>query len=321
MSGILYIALLILCVFVIGLFLWFVPLGTWIQAQFSGVHVGLLNLLLMRIRKIPPRLIVENLIMAGKAGCSIPVATIEAHYLARGNVTDVAHAVVAAKKANINLDFDQAAAIDLAGRKVYEAVTMTVKPKVIETPKIAAVAKDGIQVIAIARVTVRTDLPKLVGGAGAETVIARVGEGVVTTIGSAQNHKDVLENPDRISKTVLAKGLDQGTAFEILSIDIADVDIGNNIGAVLQTDQAEADKKIAQAKAEERKAMALAREQEMKALKEEMRAKVVEAEKEVPLAIAAAFREGKLGVMDYYRFQNIQADTEMRRSVSEKEEK
>ena len=315
------IIILILSIALIGLFLWAVPIGLWIQARFSGVKLGLLQLVFMRIRKVPPGLIANNLIMTAKADCPILAGELESYYLAGVNVTDVCNAVIAARKANIELDFGQAAAIDRAGRKVFEAVTMSVKPKVMETPKIAAVAKDGIQVIAVARVTVRTNIARLVGGAGEDTILARVGEGVVTTIGSAVNHKEVLENPDLISKTVLSKGLDQGTAFEILSIDIADVDIGSNIGAVLQTDQAEADKKIAQAKAEERKAMAQAREHEMIALKEEMQAKVVEAEKQIPLAFSEALKEGRLGAMDFYRFQNIQADTEMRRSVSQDDNK
>ncbi|HMB01663.1 MAG TPA: flotillin-like protein FloA, partial [Spirochaetota bacterium] len=255
-----------------------------------------------------------------KAGVDLKVNQLEQHFMAGGNVTDVTNAVIAAAKANIPLSYKVATAIDLAGRKVFEAVTMSVNPKVIDTPRVSAVAKDGIQVTAIARVTVRTNIEKLVGGAGEETIIARVGEGVVTTIGSAESHKAVLENPDLISKNVLKKGLDAGTAFEILSIDIADVDVGNNIGAGLQTDQAEADKKIAQAKAEERKAMALAKEQEMIAYREEMRAKVVEAEKEIPLAISQAFKKGNLGVMDYYRMKNIQADTDMRGNIANPED-
>lgn len=313
--------ILVISVAIVGLFLWVVPIGIWIQARFSGVKLGLLQLVFMRIRKVPPMLITSNLIMTAKADCPISAAELESYYLAGVNITDVCNAVIAARKANIELEFGKAAAMDRAGRKVFEAVTMSVKPKVIETPKIAAVAKDGIQVIAMARVTVRTNIAKLVGGAGEDTVLARVGEGVVSTIGSSNTHKEVLENPDRISKTVLSKGLDQGTAFEILSIDIADVDIGSNIGAALQTDQAEADKKIAQAKAEERKAMAQAREHEMLALKEEMRARLVEAEQKIPLAFAEALKSGNLGAMDYNRFQNIQADTEMRRSVSLDERK
>jgi len=317
MSAAAIIGLIILAIIFISVFLWAVPVGMWIQALFSGVKVSIIQLIGMRIRKVSPALIVFNLIKTHKAGVAISIDQLEAHVLSGGNINDVANALIAANKAHIRLDFQTAAGIDLAGRKVFEAVTMSVKPKVIETPRISAVAKDGIQVTAIARVTVRTNIDKLVGGAGEETIIARVGEGVVTTIGSAVSHKSVLENPDTISKTVLEKGLDSGTAFEILSIDIADVDVGNNIGAVLQTDQAEADKKIAQAKAEERKAMAIAKEQEMKALREEMRAKVVEAEREIPLAIAEAFRKGNFGIMDYYRMKNIQADTGMRESIAE----
>lgn len=309
-------ALFALIIFII-FFFWAIPVGIWIQALFSGVRIGIIQLVGMRIRKVPPSLIVFNMIKTSKAGCPINSAQLESHYLAGGDVAGVSNAIIAAKKAKIPLEFETAAGIDLAGRDVFEAVTMSVKPKVIETPKISAVAKDGIQVTAIARVTVRTNIEKLVGGAGEDTIIARVGEGVVTTIGSADNHKKVLENPDMISKTVLNKGLDSGTAFEILSIDIADVDVGNNIGAVLQTDQAEADKNIAQAKAEERKAMAIAKEQEMSALREEMKAKVVEAEREIPLAIAQAFREGHLGIMDYNRIKNIEADTKMRENLSD----
>ena len=317
-TPLLILALTAVIIFII-FFFWAVPVGIWIQGQFSGVKIGIIQLVGMRIRKVPPSLIVFNMIKTTKAGCPINSAQFESHYLAGGNVTGVSNAIIAAKKANIPLEFETAAGIDLAGRDVFEAVTMSVKPKIIETPRISAIAKDGIQVTAIAKVTVRTNIKKLVGGAGEETVIARVGEGVVTTIGSAKTHKDVLENPDTISKTVLEKGLDSGTAFEILSIDIADVDVGNNIGAVLQTDQAEADKNIAQAKAEERKAMAVAKEQEMKALREEMRAKVVEAEREIPLAIAQAFRDGNLGVMDYRKIQNIEADTAMRNNLSDED--
>ncbi|MBN8218492.1 MAG: flotillin-like protein FloA [Spirochaetes bacterium] len=314
--------MLVLGLFVVGLillvvFLRFFPILLWLRALISGVRVSLFQLVFMRFRGVPPGLIVDKMITSAKANFPITANQLESHFLAGGNVTDVTNAVIAAHKANIELPFDRGAAIDLAGRKVFEAVQMSVKPKVIETPKIAGVAKDGIQVLVLARVTVRTNITKLVGGAGEETVIARVGEGVVSTIGAAVSHKDVLEHPDRISKTVLAKGLDQGTAFEILSIDIADVEIGINIGAKLQTDQAEADKRIAQAKAEERRAMAIAREQEMRALAEEMRAKVVEAEKEVPLALADALKNGRLGVMDNYRMDNIQADTRMRRSLAE----
>jgi uncharacterized protein YqfA (UPF0365 family) len=310
------IILLILVVAVIVL-LYFVgsAISLWVQALVSGGRVGLLNIVFMRFRKVPPKLVVESKIMAVKAGIDISTNALESHYLAGGNVLRVVQALIAADKANIVLDFNRAAAIDLAGRNVLEAVQMSVNPKVIETPLVAAVAKDGIQLKAISRVTVRANIDRLVGGAGEETILARVGEGIVTTIGSADSHKRVLENPDSISKTVLNKGLDAGTAFEILSIDIADVDVGKNIGAELETDRAEADKKIAQAKAEERRAMAIAAEQEMKAKVEEMRAKVVEAEAEVPLAMAEAFRQGNLGVMDYYKMKNILADTEMRAAI------
>ncbi len=297
-------------------FFWLVPIRLWIAAVASGVKINPFTPLMMRIRRITPSIIVNALIKAAKAGVETKRNDLEAHYLAGGNVDIVVNALIAADKANIQLNFSKAAAIDLAGRNVLEAVKMSVKPKVIQTPLVAAVAKDGIQVKAISRVTVRTNIEKLVGGAGEETVIARVGEGIVTTIGSSETHKDVLENPDRISRTVLDKGLDAGTAFEILSIDIADVDVGENIGAKLQTDQAEADKKIAQAKAEERRAMAFAQEQEMKARVQEMRAKVVEAEAEIPKAIAEAFKQGNLGVLDYYNMKNIVADTEMRDSIS-----
>lgn len=287
----------------------------WIQAIVSGAHVGLLNIVFMRFRKVPPKLIVESKIMAAKAGLNISTDALESHYLAGGNVSRVVQALIAADKANIQLEFNRSAAIDLAGRDVLEAVQMSVNPKVIETPLVAAMAKDGIQLKALSRVTVRANIDRLVGGAGEETVLARVGEGIVTTIGSADTHKNVLENPDLISKRVLEKGLDSGTAYEILSIDIADVDVGKNIGAELETDRAEADKKIAQAKAEERRAMAFAVEQEMKAKVQEMRAKVVEAEAQVPLAMAEAFRKGNLGVMDYYRMKNIMADTQMRDKI------
>jgi uncharacterized protein YqfA (UPF0365 family) len=269
----------------------------------------------MRLRKVPPKLIVESKIMAVKAGVDVSADALESHFLAGGNVSRVVQALIAADKANIPLQFNRAAAIDLAGRNVLEAVQMSVNPKVIETPRVAAVAKDGIQLTALTRVTVRANIDRLVGGAGEETVLARVGEGIVTTIGSADSHKHVLENPDSISKRVLEKGLDAGTAFEILSIDIADVDVGKNIGAALETDRAEADKKIAQAKAEERRAMAIAIEQEMKAKVQEMRAKVVEAEAQIPLAMAEAFRSGHLGVMDYYKMKNVMADTQMRESL------
>ncbi|MGE3270478.1 MAG: flotillin-like protein FloA [Chloroflexota bacterium] len=291
-------------------FLYFVPVGLWITAVFSGVRVGLGNMIGMRLRKVPPGDIVRPLISATKAGLDLDVNQMEAHYLAGGNVGRVVSALISADRANIDLPWKRATAIDLAGRDVLEAVQVSVNPKVIQTPKVAAVAKDGIQVMAIARVTVRANIERLVGGAGEETIIARVGEGTVSSIGSAISHKQVLENPDAISKHVLERGLDAGTAYEILSIDIADVDVGRNIGAELQTDQAEADKKIAQAKAEERRAMAVANEQEM-------RARVVEAEAQVPLALSEALRRGKLGVMDYYRMENVEADTSMRRALAE----
>lgn len=289
----------------------------WFQSLVSGAQVGLLNIVFMRFRKVPPKLIVESKIMAKKAGLEINTDDLESHYLAGGNVLRVVQALIAADKAKIPLPFDRAAAIDLAGRNVLEAVQMSVNPKVIETPLVAAVAQDGIQLKAVSRVTVRANIDRLVGGAGEETILARVGEGIVTTIGSATTHKEVLENPDSISKRVLSKGLDAGTAFEILSIDIADVDVGENIGARLETDRAEADKRIAQARAEERRAMAVAAEQEMKAKVQEMRAKVVEAEAEVPLAMAEAFRQGNLGIMDYYKMKNINADTQMREGISQ----
>ncbi len=294
----------------------FIPLRLWIAALASGVRVGIVTLIGMRLRRVVPHRVVEPLIKATKAGLQLNVNKLEGHYLAGGNVDRVVNALIAAQRADIELGFERAAAIDLAGRDVLQAVRMSVNPKVIETPTVAAVAKDGIEVKAKARVTVRANIDRLVGGAGEETIIARVGEGIVTTIGSSNTHKAVLENPDNISHTVLNKGLDSGTAFEILSIDIADVDVGKNIGAQLQTDQAEADKRIAQAKAEERRAMAVAREQEMKAAVQEMQAKVVEAEAEVPQAMAQALRDGKLGVMDYYNMQNILADTQMRDSIS-----
>ena len=294
----------------------FVPVGLWITAYFSGVKVSLGTMIGMRLRKVAPRRIINPLINATKAGLDLKIGEMEAHFLAGGDVDRVVNALISADKANLGLVFQRATAIDLAGRDVLEAVRVSVNPKVIETPMVSAVAKDGIQLKALARVTVRANIDRLVGGAGEETIIARVGEGIVSTIGSAKDHKAVLENPDTISKTVLSRGLDAGTAFEILSIDIADVDVGRNIGAQLQIDQAEADKKIAQAKAEERRAMAVAHEQEMIAKVQEMRAKVVESEAEVPLAMAYAFREGKLGVMDYYNLQNVQADTRMRESIS-----
>ena len=303
--------------FAIILFLNMFPIGLWITAMFSGVKVSIMTLIGMRFRRVRPSRIVDPMIKATKAGLSLSIDKLEAHYLAGGNVNTVIDALIAAQRANIHLEFEQAAAIDLAGRDVLEAVQVSVNPKVIETPILSAVAKDGIEVKVKARVTVRANIERLVGGAGEETIIARVGEGVVTTVGSSVSHKEVLENPDKISKTVLEKGLDSGTAFEILSIDIADVDVGRNIGAQLQTDQAEADKKIAQAKAEERRAMAIAQEQEMKARVVEMKAKVVESESKVPLAIADAFVNGKLGVMDYYNMKNIMADTSMRESISQ----
>ncbi|MDW7679043.1 MAG: flotillin-like protein FloA [bacterium] len=306
----------------LSLFSYFIPVGLWITAYFSGVKVRMLSDLVgMRLRKVPPQLIIRPLISARKAGIPADANKLEAHYLAGGNVDRVVKALISADKANINLSFERATAIDLAGRDIVEAVKVSVNPKVIPTPVVAAIAKDGIQLKANARVTVRANIDRLVGGAGEETIIARVGEGIVTTIGSSDTHKNVLENPDMISRTVLKKGLDSGTAYEILSIDIADVDVGENIGAKLQTDQAEADKRIAQAKAEERRAMAVAKEQEMKALVHEMQARVVEAEAEVPKAMAHAFREGNLGIMDYYRMRNIQADTQMRDSISGTEDK
>lgn len=320
MIGIGNIITLILVLILIIVFFKFFPLGLWVTALFSGVKVSIMTLFGMKIRRVNPINIVNPMIKATKAGLVLSIDKLEAHYLAGGNVNSLVNALIAAQRANINLEFEQAAAIDLAGRDVLEAVQVSVNPKVIETPIIAAVAKDGIEVKVKARVTVRANIERLVGGAGEETIIARVGEGVVTTVGSAISHKEVLENPDKISKTVLAKGLDSGTAFEILSIDIADIDIGRNIGAQLQTDQAEADKKIAQAKAEERRAMAIAQEQEMKAQVVQMQAKVVEAEAKIPEAIAAAFEKGNLGVMDYYNMKNIQADTAMRDSISLKEE-
>jgi uncharacterized protein YqfA (UPF0365 family) len=306
----------LLVVALVMLFFRFVPIGLWISALAAGVKVGLFNLVGMRLRRVPPHKIVMPLIKAIKAGLDMDTSKLEAHYLAGGNVDKVIDALIAAERAGIELNFSRAAAIDLAGRDVKEAVMVSVTPKVIETPVIAAMAKNGIQVKAIARVTVRANIDRLVGGAGEETIIARVGEGIVSTVGSAESHKDVLENPDNISKTVLAKGLDSGTAFEILSIDIADVDVGKNIGAELQIDQAEADKNIAQAKAEERRAMAVAQEQEMKARVQEMRARVVESEAEVPIAMAEALRNGNMGVMDYYNLLNVQADTSMRDNIA-----
>jgi uncharacterized protein YqfA (UPF0365 family) len=302
--------LLLVVVGALILLLYLVPLPLWIAAWASGAYVGLLTLIGMRLRRVPPSTVVTARISAAKAGLEISINDLEAHYLAGGNVVNVVNAMISADKANIPLPLKRAAAIDLAGRDVLAAVQMSVIPKVIETPRIAAVAKDGIQLIVISRVTVRTNIDRLVGGAGEETVIARVGEGMVSSIGSAASHKDVLENPDHISKRILSAGLDAGTAYEILSIDIADVDVGENIGAKLQIDQANADKQIAQAKAEERRAMAVALEQEM-------RARVVEAEAEVPRAMAEAFRQGNLGLMDYYRMKNVQADTAMREAIAD----
>lgn len=306
----------VLVIIVLAVFFTFVPITLWISALAAGVRIGIFSLVGMRLRRVVPRRVINPLIKAVKAGLTLSVNQLESHYLAGGNVDRVVNALIAAHRANIELSFERCAAIDLAGRNVLEAVQMSVNPKVIETPFIAGVAMDGIEVKAKARITVRANIDRLVGGAGEETIIARVGEGIVSTIGSSDNHKKVLENPDLISQTVLRKGLDAGTAFEILSIDIADVDIGKNIGAHLQTEQAEADKNIAQAKAEERRAMAVAQEQEMKARVQEMRAKVVESEAEVPLAMAEALRSGNLGVMDYMNMNNIKADTEMRSSVS-----
>jgi uncharacterized protein YqfA (UPF0365 family) len=311
-----FLGVIIAIVVIVIFFFVFSSLSLWFQSLVSGAQIGLFNIIFMRFRKVPPKLIVETKIMAAKAGLPIETDDLEAHFLARGNVMRVIQALIAADKANIPLSFNRAAAIDLAGRNVLEAVQMSVNPKVIETPLVAAMAKDGIQLKAISRITVRANIDRLVGGAGEETILARVGEGIVTTIGSAESHKSVLENPDTISKRVLEKGLDAGTAFEILSIDIADVDVGKNIGAELETDRAEADKKIAQAKAEERRAMAIAEEQEMKARVQQMRAKVVEAEAQIPLAIAEAFQKGNFGIMDYYRMKNIMADTQMRDSIA-----
>ena len=318
MEAMFLILMLLGIVIFLALFTYFIPVGLWITAYFSGVKVAIFkDLMGMRLRKVPPREIIGPKISATKAGLDVSLDRMEAHFLAGGNVNLVILALISADKANIDLSFERATAIDLAGRDVLEAVKLSVNPKVINTPLVAAVAKDGIQVKALCRVTVRANIDRLVGGAGEETIIARVGEGIVTTIGSSSTHKGVLENPDLISRTVLEKGLDSGTAFEILSIDIADVDVGENIGAKLQTDQAEADLKIAQAKAEERRAMAKAREQEMTAQVIEMESRVKEAEAEIPKAMAEAFRAGNLGIMDYYRMRNIQADTEMRDSISE----
>lgn len=306
------VALVLLC-----LFFYFVPFSLWLSARVSGVRISLIQLFLMRIRKVPPSVIVNAMIEAHKAGINtISRDELEAHYLAGGHVVRVVHALVSAAKADINLSFKTATSIDLAGRDVFEAVQMSVNPKVIDTPVVSSVAKDGIQLLAKARVTVRANIKQLVGGAGEETVLARVGEGIVSSIGSSESHKSVLENPDSISKLVLSKGLDAGTAFEILSIDIADVDVGKNIGAQLQMDQANADKNIAQASAEKRRAMAIAQEQEMKAKAQEAKARVIEAEAQVPLAMAEAFRNGNLGIMDYYRMKNMEADTQMRQTIA-----
>lgn len=298
-----------------GVFLYFVPLGLWVSAVASGAGVGLFQLIFMRLRRVPPAVIVNSRISAVKAGVDVSVDDLEAHFLAGGNVDKVVSALISADKAGINLKFPRAAAIDLAGRDVLDAVRMSVNPRVIQTPKVAAMAADGIQLVAVSRITLRANIERLVGGAGEDTILARVGEGIVTTIGSAQTHKQVLENPDRISQMVMSKGLDAGTAFEILSIDIADVDVGANIGAKLQIDQAEADKSIAQAQAESRRAMAVALEQENRARYQEALAKVQEAEAQVPLAMAEALRAGNLGVMDYYNLKNVVADTEMRRQL------
>jgi uncharacterized protein YqfA (UPF0365 family) len=321
MEGIL--PIIIVGVVLLLIFFYFVPLGLWITAQvsISGKSVSILQLIFMRIRKVPPSLIVNALINGNKAGIPVTANDLETHYMAGGNVNNVVKALISADKANIPLGFNMAAAIDLAGRDVADAVQLSVNPRVINTPPVAAVAKDGIQLIAKAKVTVRANIAQLVGGAGEDTILARVGEGIVTTIGSASSHKAVLENPDTISKTILAKGLDAGTAFEILSIDIADIDIGKNIGAELQTDQAEADLKVANAKAEERRAMAVAEEQEMKAKAQDARASVILAEAEIPKAMAEAFRNGNLGIMDYYKMKNIEADTDMRESISKPNKK
>ncbi|AOC91788.1 flotillin-like protein FloA [Bacillus sp. L381] len=315
LSSLAILALVAAAIIVLAIFFTFVPVMLWISALAAGVRISIFTLVGMRLRRVIPSRVVNPLIKAHKAGLAATTNQLESHYLAGGNVDRVVNALIAAQRANIELSFERCAAIDLAGRDVLEAVQMSVNPKVIETPFIAGVAMDGIEVKAKARITVRANIDRLVGGAGEETIVARVGEGIVSTIGSSNNHKKVLENPDMISQTVLGKGLDSGTAFEILSIDIADVDIGKNIGAILQTDQAEADKNIAQAKAEERRAMAVAQEQEMRARVEEMRAKVVEAEAEVPLAMAEALREGNIGVMDYMNIKNIDADTDMRDSI------
>lgn len=316
MDGVLLLLIVVVSLIGLFLFLYFIPVGLWITAIFANVKVTIGELIGMRIRKVPPGVIVNSLITAIKAGLAVTTRELETHYLAGGNVPNVIRALISADKANISLTFKQATAIDLAGRDVFQAVQISVNPKVITTPKVAAVASDGIQLIAVARVTVRASIAQLVGGAGEDTILARVGEGIVSSIGMAKSHKEVLESPDKISKLVLSRGLDAGTAFEILSIDIADVDVGANIGAKLQIDQATADLKVAEAKAEERRAMAVALDQEMKAKAQEARAKVIEAEAEIPKAIAAAFVNGNLGIMDYYKMQNIQSDTEMRQAIS-----
>jgi uncharacterized protein YqfA (UPF0365 family) len=320
-SFVIFVVIGIAALFGLWIIFYFVPVGLWFSALVSGVRISLLQLILMRWRKVPPAIIVNNLIAATKAGLKITANDLETHFLAGGRVKSVVNALISAEKANMGLDIKTATAIDLAGRDVFEAVQMSVQPKVIDTPPVTAVAKDGIQLVAKARITVRANLRRLVGGAGEETILARVGEGIVSSIGSADSHKIVLENPDSISKVVLDKGLDAGTAFEILSIDIADIDVGKNIGAVLQMDQANADKNIAQAKAEERRAMAVASEQEMKALAQEARAKVILAEAEIPMAIAESFRSGNLGIMDYYKFENLKADTRMRESIGSPQSK
>ena len=316
MEGLFFIFIVFISIIAFFMFMYFVPVGLWITAIFAGVRITIGELIGMRIRKVPPGIIVNSLITATKAGLQVTTRELETHYLAGGDVPNVIRALISAEKANINLTFKQATAINLAGRDVFEAVQISVNPKVINTPKVAAVAADGIQLIAIARITVRASIQQLVGGAGEETILARVGEGIVTSIGQASSHREVLANPDKISKLVLSRGLDAGTAFEILSIDIADVDVGANIGAKLQTDQAAADLKVAEARAEERRAMAVALEQEMIAKAQEARANVIQAEAEIPKAIATAFVNGNLGVMDYYKMQNVQADTDMRQSIS-----
>lgn len=316
MGGLFSILFVFVGIIAFFMFMYFVPVGLWITAIFAGVKITIGELIGMRIRKVPPGVIVNSLITATKAGLQVTTRELETHYLAGGDVPNVIRALISAEKANISLSFKQATAINLAGRDVFQAVQISVNPKVITTPKVAAVAADGIQLIAVARITVRASIAQLVGGAGEDTILARVGEGIVTSIGQAASHREVLANPDKISKLVLSRGLDAGTAFEILSIDIADVDVGANIGAKLQTDQAAADLKVAEARAEERRAMAVAQEQEMIAKAQEARANVIQAEAEIPKAIAAAFINGNLGVMDYYKMQNVQADTEMRQAIS-----